>query len=78
MCDERKNTDFFKEGIKMSSRKELLTNCGHFSEKLYETHNQFENTTTREHSCLEFLSNIQLSYWNTNHIMKHTKIKDGF
>lgn len=62
MCDERKNTDLFKDGIKMSSRKELLTICGHFSEKLYETHNQYENTTTREHSCLEFLSNIQLSY----------------
>lgn len=60
MCDERKNTDLFKEGIKMSSRKELLTNCGHFSEKLYETRNEFENTLTYKHSCLEFLSDIQL------------------
>ena len=60
MCDERKNTDLFKDGIKMSSRKELLTICGHFSEKLYETHNQYENTLTYKHSCLEFLSDIQL------------------
>lgn len=85
MSEESQNTLFFRdlcviqgpvedEEIKMSSRKELLINCGHFSEKLYETHNQYENTTTREFSCLEFLSNIQLSH--LEHQIHHETHKD--